>query len=349
MAAPAFAIALVVTGCGGPAAPDSQSEKTTVAKGNTDLQGKITIDGSSTVFPISEAAASQFRKLYPNVSVDIGISGTGGGFKRFVKGETDVSNASRPIDASELDAAGEHGVSFVELPIAYDGLTVVVHPSNDWVDNLTVAEIKKIYGSEGSAKTWSQVRSSWPDEPIQVFSPGTDSGTFDYFKEIVIGKTGSLRSDMSTSEDDNVLVTGVAGSPDAIGFFGAAYYEENRDKLKAVPIINPETGEAILPSAKTIESGEYSPFGRPLFVYVNAKSCTRPEVKRFISYSLENASTMAAQVGFFALPRGVMETATENFKARKTGTHYVTPEGEKRLGVVMDVFKPDNLVQSTAN
>lgn len=312
---------------------------------NTELQGKISIDGSSTVFPISEAAASLFQKRYPNVSVNVGVSGTGGGFKRFVKGETDISDASRPIEASELEAAKANQVAFVELPIAYDGLTVVVHPSNDWVDELTIDEIKKIYLASNAVNFWSEVRAGWPKRPIKAFAPGTDSGTFDYFKEVIAGKEGSLRSDMSTSEDDNVLVTGVSGSPDAIGFFGAAYYEENRGKVKAIPIVNPETQEAVLPESETIESGEYAPFSRPLFIYVNAKALARPEVKRFVSFYLEKASEIAKKVGYVALPSGVIDVAVENVKSRRSGTHYLSSEGEKRGGPVTEVYQSANLIE----
>lgn len=354
---------LLVAGCGpkpaaGPSSATPAAESATTAGSsestaasesaaaapNTELQGKITIDGSSTVFPISEAAASQFGKLYPNVSVPVGESGTGGGFKRFVKGETDISNASRPITADEIKAAAEHSVKYIELPIAYDGLTIVVHAKNDWVDQLTIDEIKKIYLADGAAKKWSEVRAGWPDKPIVAFAPGTDSGTFDYFKEVVAGKEGSLRSDMSTSESDNVLVTGVAGSPDAIAFFGVAYYEENRDKVKAVPVVNPKSSKAVFPQKDTIESGEYAPFSRPLFIYVNSKSVSRPEVKRFVSFFLDNVSDIAAKVGYVQLPSEVVDRSKENFKTRKTGTHYTDASGEKRSGPVTEVFQPGNLL-----
>jgi phosphate transport system substrate-binding protein len=344
-----FAVALVaLVGCGSskttPVASDATTTGTSpTATVNTELQGKITIDGSSTVFPISEAAASQFQKQYSNVSVNVGVSGTGGGFKRFVKGEIDISDASRPIDAAEVEAAKSNNVSFIELPIAYDGLTIVVHPTNSWVDQLTVDEVKKIYLADGAVKTWAEVRAGWPDKPIKVFSPGTDSGTFDYFKEVVAGKTGSLRSDMSTSEDDNVLVTGVAGTPESIGFFGAAYYEENKDRVKAIPIVNPETKKAVTATAETIESGEYAPFSRPLFIYINSSAITRPEIKRFVSFYLDNASAMAKQVGYVPLPKVVLETAASNFKAKRVGTHYLTADGAKRSGPITEVFQAGNL------
>lgn len=309
---------------------------------NTELQGKVEIDGSSTVYPISEAAASAFEKQFPNVSVTVGVSGTGGGFERFTKGETDISDASRPIKASEFAAANQAGVGFIELPVAYDGLTIVVHKDNDWVDQLTVDELKTIFTEAGSAANWSDVRSGFPDQPIQIFAPGTDSGTFDYFKEVVAGKKGSMRSDMSVSEDDNVLVTGVAGSPSAIGFFGAAYYEENKEKLKAVPIVNSD-GVAVTPTPVTIENGTYNPFSRPLFIYVNAKSMSRPEVKRFVMNYLENASVTASQAGYTPLPEEVIANATKNARSRTTGTHYLTTDGEKRSGPVTEVFQAENL------
>jgi phosphate transport system substrate-binding protein len=323
------------------AMPAEESAGSTAA--NTELQGRVEIDGSSTVFPISEATASEFYKKFPNVTVNVGVSGTGGGFKRFTKGETDISDASRPIKGKEFDAANQSGVSLVELPVAYDGLTIVVHKDNDWVDHLTVDEIKTIFNADTAAKSWSEVRDGWPNRPIQIFAPGTDSGTFDYFMEVVAGKEGSLRADMSTSEDDNVLVTGVSGSPSAIGFFGVAYYEENKDKLKAVPVINPETGGAVLPESAAIESGEYAPFSRPLFIYVNAKSLSRPEVKRFVTFYLQNAPEMAQKTGYVPLPADIYQMGLKNVRSRKTGTHYLDEGGAKREGPVTEVFQASNL------
>jgi phosphate transport system substrate-binding protein len=313
---------------------------------STSLRGKVEIDGSSTVYPISEAAAAGFNKKYPNVQVNVGVSGTGGGFKRFTKGETDISDASRPIKDSEFKAARAAGVSFYELPVAYDGLTLVVHKDNDWIDRLTLDEIKKIFTTEGGAKTWSQVRSGWPKTEIQIFAPGTDSGTFDYFKEVVVGKSGgSLRNDMSTSEDDNVLVTGVSGSPNSIGFFGVAYYEENKDKLKSVPIVNPAIGEAVSPTSETIENGSYAPFSRPLFIYVNAKSFNRPEVRSFVAYYLTSAGKLAARTGYVALPSSIYQSAMQRCRMKQIGTHYLTNSLEKRSGAVTDLYKPENLVK----
>ncbi len=310
---------------------------------NPELQGKIDIDGSSTVFPITEAAASQFRGRYPNVSINVGVSGTGGGFKRFTRGDTDISDASRPIDAKELAAATAAGVRAIELPIAYDGLTIVIHNDNDWVDQLTIAEIRSIYSADTAPKSWAEVRSGFPDRPIQPFAPGTDSGTFDYFREVVIGAEHSLRADMSTSEDDNVLVTGVAGSTGSIGFFGAAYFEENRHRVQAVPVVDPQTGKAVAPSRQTIESGQYAPLSRPLFIYVNVRSAGRPEVKRFVEFFLEHGPELAATAGYVSLPPEIYQAGSSNFQDRRTGTHYLTPQGEKRSGPVTDVFQPSHL------
>lgn len=333
-------LATLSTGCS--PSPSGLRERSGEGDSASQLRGSVTIDGSSTVYPISEWAASQFQKQYPNVNVTVGTSGTGGGFKRFTKGETDISDASRPIKPAEFSAAQEAGVTFIEVPIAYDGITMVVHPSNDWVDQLTLEELKQIYLASSAAKTWDQVRSGWPNTPIQVFSPGTDSGTFDYFLEVVAGEEGELRSDMSTSEDDNVLVKGVAGSTGAIGFFGIAYYQENQDKLKAVPIVNPTSGAAVPPTAETIESGEYAPFSRPLFIYVNAASLRRPEVKRFVAFFVENAPTMAVETGYVPLPASIYDRAAENLQAQQTGTHYLTEQGASRSGPVTEVYSEAN-------
>ncbi len=303
------------------------------------LKGAVKIDGSSTVYPITEAVAESFREIAPRVRVTVGISGTGGGFKRFTVGETDISDASRPIKKKEYDAAMTNGVEFVEIPVAYDGLSIVVNPGNYWVDSLTVDELKKIFLDGSPVKTWKDIRSEWPEVAVKIYAPGTDSGTFDYFKEVVAGKTGSIRSDMSVSEDDNVLVRGVAGDEGAIGFFGCAYYFENRDKLKVVPIVNPGLGKAITPSTKTIASGDYAPFSRPLFIYVSAKSARKPQVKAFVEFYLEHAAELAEEVGYVQLPESVYTTARKNFRAQKTGTHWLDANGEKKHGPVTDIYK----------
>ena len=307
---------------------------------NNELQGKIVIDGSSTVYPITVAVATRFNNLYPNVQSPAGRSGTGGGFKRFSIGETDVQGASRPIKKSEFDIAKENKAEFIELPVAYDGLTIVVHKDNDWVDQLTVDDLKKIFTADIAAKNWSDVRDGWPEKEIKIYAPGTDSGTFDYFKEVVAGKTGSIRQDISPNEDDNVLVTGVAKTPNAIGFFGVSYYEENRDKLRAVPIVNKD-GDAVLPDAELIENGTYNPFSRPLFVYVNAESMMRPEVETFVMYYLDVAPEEAARLGYVALPSEVYQLARSNAEDLNTGTYYLDEAGEKIEGPVTEVFSGD--------
>ncbi|MDB4694932.1 PstS family phosphate ABC transporter substrate-binding protein [bacterium] len=313
---------------------------------NTGLLGKVSVDGSSTVYPISEAAASGFQKQYPKVKVSVGVSGTGGGFKRFTVGDTDISDASRPIKASEFAAAQKAGIEFYELPVAYDGLTMVTRKSNTWLNELTIQEIKQIFLADSAAKVWSDIRKGWPAEEIKIFAPGTDSGTFDYFKEVVVGKSGgSLRSDMSTSEDDNVLVTGVSGTPNAIGFFGVAYYEENKDKLKSVAIVNPKTGKTVSPTASTIENGTYAPFSRPLFIYVNAASFKRPEVRKFIGYYLKNAAELASKTGYVALPASIYKEAMMRCRLVKPGTHYLTRQLEKRSGPVTEIYQAANLLK----
>lgn len=300
------------------------------------MQGTIKIDGSSTVAPITTAVAEEFRTSAPNVRVTVGISGTGGGFKRFATGETDISNASRPIKKEEADAAKKNGVEFIELPIAFDGLSIVVNKANYWVDTLTMDDLRAIFGAGRAIKTWKELRPDWPDAPIKIFSPGTDSGTFDYFKEEVVGKDGKIRSDMSVSEDDNVLVTGVAGDENAIGFFGFAYFVENKDKVKVVKI---DGGKGpIEPTHETIENGTYAPFGRPLFVYINRKAADRPEVQAFIDFYLSNGSELVEEVGYVKLPEAVVAKAVANFKARKTGTQFMDAEGKKVSGPLAKVY-----------
>jgi phosphate transport system substrate-binding protein len=310
----------------------------------SELSGTIEVDGSSTVAPISTAAASMFGEEYKKVKIPIGVSGTGGGFKRFTKGDIDISDASRPIKDAEFAACKEHNVEFIELPIAYDGLTIAVNKQNTWVRQLTVDQLKKIFLADAAVKTWDQLDPSWPKDQIKIFSPGTDSGTFDYFKEVVAGEQGSIRSDMSVSEDDNNLVQGIASTKSAIGFFGCAYYFENTDKLRAVPIVN-ASGKAVLPDSATIASGDYSPFSRPLFLYVNAKSSRRPEVKLFVKFYLENAADIADSVGYVGLPDEVSEMAAKHFENRLVGTHYWTQDGKRREGSLEEVYQESNLVK----
>ena len=307
------------------------------ASAQNNLQGTVRVDGSSTVYPITEAVAEEFADSAPRVRVTVGISGTGGGFKRFVVGETDISDASRPIKAKEQERAVANGIEYVEIPVAYDGLSIVVNKDNSWCYDLTLDEIKKIFLDGSTVKTWKDIRPEWPDVPVKIYAPGTDSGTFDYFKEVIAGKTGSIRSDMSVSEDDNVLVRGVSGEEGGIGFFGCAYYFENTDKLKVVKI-DGGTGP-IEPNPQTIESGEYAPFSRPLFIYVNSKAADRPEVRAFVEFYLENAPELAEEVGYVRLPTSVYERALHNFESRKTGTQFLDEHGEKVHGPLPDIYQ----------
>lgn len=302
------------------------------------LTGEIKIDGSSTVYPITTAVADEFRAVEPGVKPIVGLSGTGGGFKRFVVGETDISNASRPITDKEHHATVEGNVKYIELPVAYDGLSIVVNTKNTWVDQLTVDELKSIFTqTDKTAKKWSDVRAGWPAKEIKVFSPGTDSGTFDYFKE-VMGKEAKIRGDMTVSEDDNVLVLGVSGEEGAIGFFGVAYYMQNKDKLKVVPVVNPQTSKAVEPTHSTIESGEYAPFSRPLLIYVNQKSSYKPEVKKFVDFYLDHPE-LVEEVGYVQLPSDLQELVKKKWRTRHTGTHYLTEAGEKRTGSLREVYR----------
>ncbi len=290
----------------GAAPADSAAPPVSAAAG--DLSGTVNIDGSSTVYPITQAVAEEFSKANPGVQVPVAFSGTGGGFKKFCTGETDINDASRPIkadDAGEGQACTTNVVDFVELQIAIDGLTIVVNPQNDWVDCLTIDQLKAIYGPDvAEGVTWQDVNPAWPAEPIDAYMPGADSGTFDYFTETVNGEVDSAAQWPTQSEDDNVLVTGVAGNKDAIGFFGYAYYAENTDKLKAVPI---DGGSGcIAPSDATINDGTYAPLSRPLFIYPNpGKAKENPALKAFVDYYLANAATLAAEVGYVANPDDV--------------------------------------------
>jgi phosphate transport system substrate-binding protein len=301
------------------------------------LKGAIKVDGSSTVYPITEAVAEEFNKVASKVRVTVGISGTGGGFKRFSAGEIDIADASRPIKKAESDGAAKSKVEYVELPVAYDGLTIVVNPKNTWCTSLTVDQVKKIYSASGGVKTWKDLDASWPEKPIKVYSPGTDSGTFDYFKEVTVGKDGSIRSDMSVSEDDNVLVRGVSGDENAIGFFGCAYYFENKDKVKALSI---DGGKGpIAPSLATIEDGSYAPFSRPLFVYVNKKSAERPAVAAFIAYYIKNASKFVNEVGYVKLPDAIYAKVAANWEKRRLGTQFTTADGKSVTGALSSVYE----------
>ena len=288
----------------------------------------IKIDGSSTVYPVTEAVAEEFQKS-TKVKVTVGESGTGGGFKKFCRGETDISDASRPISQKEMDACKEAGIQYIELPIAYDALTVVVNAkNNNFVKEISVEDLKKIWAPGSSVKNWNQVNSSYPNLPMALFGPGTASGTFDYFTEAVNGKAKSSRSDYTPSEDDNVLVQGVASNAGGMGYFGYAYYEANKDKLRALPIIAKAGSPAVMPSAEAVMNGTYQPLSRPLFIYVNATAAAfRPEVKAFVNYYLENAPKLVKEVKYVPLPTADYAAVTAHFKAMKPGTGFNgTPE-----------------------
>ena len=301
-------------------------------RGGTEVK-TIAIDGSSTVFPITEAVAEEFQRAHPDVRVTVGISGTGGGFKKFTVGETDISDASRPIKPSEAEQAAANSIGYVELPVAFDGITVVINPNNTFVDRLTVEELKRIWEPGSTVRRWSQVRAGWPDQPIALYGPGTDSGTFDYFTEAVNGESGACRQDFTASEDDNVLVQGVAGDPNALAFFGYAYYAENRDKLKAVPI-DPGDG-AVAPSDASINNGTYRPLSRPIFIYVSTAAAERPEVQAFVKFYLDNAPTLVKEVGYVSLPADVYGLALQRFERRETGTAFAGGTVGKSLADVL--------------
>jgi phosphate transport system substrate-binding protein len=295
----------------------------------------VKVDGSSTVFPITEAMAEQFQKMKKGqVQVTVGVSGTGGGFKKFCNGETDISNASRPILKREMEACRSKNISYIELPVAFDALTVVVNPRNNWVKQMTVAELKTIWepAAQGKIKTWNQVNPAWPNRPLKLFGAGTDSGTFDYFTEAIVGKAKSSRGDYTASEDDNVLVQGVATDVNALGYFGYAYYEENAKRLRAVPIVNAQ-GKAVLPSRKAVEDGSYNPLSRPIFIYVNSESLRRPEVREFVEFYQRQASKLIPPTGYIPLPARAYAANLDNIRRGKTGTVF---GGENKVGLTID-------------
>ena len=264
------------------------------------LSGVVSLDGSSTVFPVSEAVAEEFLAIQPGVRVTVGVSGTGGGFQKFSAGEIDISDASRVIKDSEAEAARANGIDFMEIPVAFDGLSVIVNKENTWVDYLTIDELNMIWAPGSAVDSWNDVRPEWPDQPLRLYGPGTDSGTFDYFTEVVNGESGASRPDYTASEDDNVLVQGISGDVNSLGFFGYAYYVANESILKLVPI---DGGEGpVSPSATTINDGSYSPLSRPIFIYLSQPSAQRPEVRAFVEFYLDQAPVLAAEVGYVAMP-----------------------------------------------
>lgn len=333
----AIVLALLVSACGGAPAPQPRGR----------LTGGVTLDGSSTVYPISEAVAEEFQKRAPSVRVTVGVAGTGGGFARFCRGATDFSNASRPIQSAEIDACRKAGTEFIELPVAYDALTVVVHPRNTWTTSMTVAELKRLWAPEaqGRITRWSHVRSGWPDREIHLFGPGVDSGTFDYFTEAIVGQAKASRGDYTSSEDDNVLVQGVAADELALGYFGYAYYAENADRLKAVAIDDgdPTNGDGpIAPSPQTVQNGTYWPLARPLFIYVSLRALTRPEVQAFADYYLAQAPALVREVGYVPLTEREQALARERLARRVTGTMFELATGKVlSLERLLSRSKPD--------
>lgn len=283
---------------------------------------QVLLDGSSTVYPVAEAVAEEFRKKNSGIDTPIGIAGTGGGFKRFQKGETDISNASRPILTKEIDECKKNGVKYVELPICFDALTIAVHPKNDWCDSMTVAELKKLWepAAEGKVLKWSDVREGWPAETITLYGAGSDSGTFDYFTEAVNGKAKESRSDYTGSEDDNTLVQGISKNKHALGYLPFAYYSSNKDILKAVAISAKEGDAPVLPSMDAVQAGKYTPLSRPLFIYVSAKSLERKEVRDFCEFFLTNVSDLAKEVDYLPLPAAAYENGHKRLKEMKTGS-----------------------------
>jgi len=325
--------------------PASSSASSKADQVNTSLQGTVKIDGSSTVYPISEAAGSAFHEKFPNVDVTVGVKGTGGGFSEFVKGNIDISDASRPIKQNELAECAKNGIRFLEIPIAYDGLAICVHKDNDFINEVSIEDLKKIYSADTAPKTWKDFNPDFPDQPMKIFMPGTDSGTFDFFKEVVVGKEGNIRSDLTPSEQDLALVNGIASEKYAIGFFGASYYFESKDKLKALKVIDPKTKQANEPSAENIERSVYSPLGRPLFIYVSASAVKRPELRKFVEYYIDNAAEICRQAKCVPLTTDLYKTVRQRFDDRVEGTYFYNEEGKSRAGSLAEIYIENNLTQ----
>lgn len=287
-------------------------------------EGKIYIDGSSSVYPLTEAVAEEYRHHQPDIRVTVGVSGTGGGFKKFLRGETDISNASRPISPAELQESRKNGIEFIEIPVCYDGMAVVVNPRNTFVNDITVAELHKMWGpdSQGKVSRWSQVRAGWPDRPLKLYGAGTSSGTFDFFTEAINGRAKSSRGDYTASEDDNVLVQGISSDPNGLGYFGLAYYRENRDKLKLVGIRAEEGSPVVFPSDSTVSQGIYQPLSRPEFIYVNKQAMDKPYVRDFLRFYIANAAPLAAEVGYVPLSEEIYRLCLLRVEKRLTGSMF---------------------------
>jgi phosphate transport system substrate-binding protein len=294
----------------------------------------VKVDGSSTVYPITEGVAEEFQKMKKGaIKVTVGISGTGGGFKKFCRGETDVQDASRPITAKEMEDCAKAGIKYFEIPVAFDALTVVVNPKS-MIKQLTVAELKTMWepAAQGKITKWNQVNPAFPDAPLKLFGAGADSGTFEYFTEAATGKAKSSRGDYTASEDDNVLVQGVARDVNAIGYFGYAYYAENKDKLKAMPIVN-AAGKAVEPSEASVIDGSYNPMSRPIFIYVSDSAYKRPEVKEFVEYYLKEGAKFSKEVKYVPLPAKAYEISADHLKKGKLGTAF---GGKNEIGIKIE-------------
>lgn len=306
----AFGTSLILTACGPKDSSGDASQGTT-----STLTGEIKIDGSSTVYPITEAVAEEFRVEQPDVKVTVGVSGTGGGFKKFGRGEIDINDASRPIKEQEAATCKENNISYVELKVAFDGLVIVVNKENTWVDHFTVEELKKIWEPEAQEKItkWNQIRSTWPAADFHLYGPGVASGTYDYFTEAIVGKSGSSRGDYTASEDDNVLVQGIAGDKNGIAFFGLAYYTENKENLKLAGVDNGKG--PVLPSIETVKNGTYAPLARPVFIYVTDAASKRPEITSFVNFYLANGASLVSDVGYIPLTAEEYQSEIAKFKA----------------------------------
>ncbi|WP_416151845.1 PstS family phosphate ABC transporter substrate-binding protein [Salipaludibacillus sp. HK11] len=293
---------------------ESDNEKNSSDEDTGELEGEIAIDGSSTVFPIMEAVSEEFNLVQPGIRASVGVSGTGGGFKRFTIGETDISNASRPIKEEEIAIAEENGIEYIELELAYDGLSVVINPENDFVDYLTVDELKMMWIEGNGVETWKDIRDEWPDEEIEFYSPGHDSGTYDYWNEVILNEE-EMRRDAQLSEDDNVLVNGVAGGENGLGYFGYAYYIENKDKLKIVPIDNGDG--AVEPTDDTVNDGSYAPLSRPIYTYVNKESIKEDHLYEYLKFMNENVGDLALEVGYVNATDESYENNLEKIEAER--------------------------------
>ncbi|MDP1570273.1 MAG: PstS family phosphate ABC transporter substrate-binding protein [Vicinamibacterales bacterium] len=319
-------MAAVLAACGGPQGPSGSGS------------ALVRLDGSSTVFPISEAVAEEFR-LATGTNVTVGISGTGGGFQKFCRGETDISNASRPISEVEIEACRKSGIGFIELPMAYDGIAIVVNPKASWIESITVAELKRLWepGAQGTVRRWNQVRASWPDREIHLFGAGVDSGTYDYFTQAITGKEGASRGDFTASEDDNVLVQGIRNDELALGFLPFAYYHENRDSLKLIPVDDEQdlpVAGPVAPNMDTIRSGDYQPLSRPVFIYVSEPALARPEVQAFMDFYVANAGELAAEVGYVDLGTEGYRLVGEHLASRRLGSAF--EHGGSQVGLTLE-------------